>query len=205
MLIVISNPTSTENEHAIINQLFDEGLEIFHLRKKEYSENEIKKFIELIPEKYFNSIVLHSHYRLAKEYNLKGIHVPVNTENELAYGTLSISFHSLDEIEKYNRKFDYAFLSPLFDSISKEGYQSNFNLIEVKGFFQRCNSLSPVRRDGGGLSLIALGGIDEDKIDKVKELGFSGIALLGAIWRSENPASKFRRIKEQWLKKESMC
>src|SRR3972149_4312026 len=107
MIIVISNPAAIAKEHAIINQLFDEGLEIFHLRKKGFSENEIKKFIELIPEKYFNRIVLHSHYRLAKEYNLKGIHVPVNTKNEQAYGTRSISFHSLDEIEKYNRKFDY--------------------------------------------------------------------------------------------------
>ena len=204
MIIVISNPTSIENEHAIINQLFDEGLEIFHLRKKEYSENEIIKFIELIPEKYFNRIVLHSHYHLAKEYNLRGIHVPVNTQNESAYGTLSISFHSLGEIETFDKKFDYGFLSPLFDSISKDGYQSNLNLIEVKKYFQTYKPLSPLGKAGERLFLIALGGIDEDKIDKVKELGFSGIALLGSIWQSENPLEKFKRISEKWLKKELM-
>ena len=50
--------------------------------------------------------------------------------------------------------------------------------------------------------IIALGGIDEDKIDMVNDSGFSGIALLGAIWQNENPVGKFKRIKEKWLKKE---
>ena len=200
MIIVISNPEPILNEQAVIHQLFDEGLEIFHIRKKDFSESEMRKFIEQIPEKYFNRIVLHSHYHLADEYNLKGIHVPVSNNNARSCGTLSVSFHSMNEIEKFDAKFDYGFLSPLFDSISKEGYKSSFNLTEVKEFFRTY----PLGRTGEGLFLIALGGIDEDKIDSIKELGFSGIALLGAVWQSENPLEKFKRIKLKWLKKELM-
>ncbi|MES2284387.1 MAG: thiamine phosphate synthase [Bacteroidota bacterium] len=201
MVIVISNPTAIADEHAIIEQLFDEGLEIFHVRKKEFSENEMRTFIERISEKYFSKIVLHSHYSLVKEYDLKGIHVPVDFKNEASKGTLSVSFHSLDEVEKFENKFDYGFLSPVFDSISKEGYKRKFDFSELKMYFLNRKVLN--NRTGNGL-LIALGGIDEDKIEKVKELGFSGIALLGAIWKSENPVEKFKRIKEQWLKKELM-
>jgi len=211
MIIVISNPTSIVKEHAIINQLFDEGLETFHLRKKLYSENEIKKFIELISEKYFKRIVLHTNYHLAKEYNMKGIHVPAVSNYKSSKGSLSISFHSINEIEKSDKTFDYGFLSPLFDSISKAGYKSKFDLEEVKVFLQKHKSHNnksgdPSENVKGKLreQIIALGGIDIDKIDNVKELGFSGIALMGAIWQSENPIEKFKLIKEKWLLKEPM-
>lgn len=201
MIIVISNPTTIEDEPAIIKQLFDKGLEIFHIRKKEFSENEMRAFIKQIPEKYFSKIVLHSHYHLAKEYNLKGIHVPVDFQCEASNQSLSASFHALEEVEKFENKFDYGFLSPVFDSISKEGYKSKFDFSELKTFLMNRKVLN--NRSGNAI-LIALGGIDEDKIEKAKKIGFSGIALLGAIWQSENPLGKFKRIKEQWLKKELM-
>lgn len=201
MVIVISNPTAIADEQTVIQQLFGEGLEVFHIRKKEFSENEMRTFIEQIPEKYLRNIVLHSHYLLAEDYNLKGIHVPVDFKNEASNGTLSVSFHSLDEVEKFENKFDYGFLSPVFDSISKEGYKSKFDFPELKTYLVNKKNSNNGTRNG---LLIALGGIDEDKIDIVKELGFSGIALLGAIWQSEKPLEKFKRIKEQWLKKELM-
>lgn len=189
MIILISNPAPVKDEHKIIRQIFDEGLEIFHLRKKEYPESDLRTFIENIPEKYRGKIVLHSHYHLAGEYGLRGIHVPHNFSGTTRIGTLSVSFHSSEEILKSEILFDYCFLSPVFDSISKEGYQSKFNTNEVKLFLKDTRA-----------KIIALGGIDEDKIEIVRDMGFSGIAMLGAIWQNEHPADKFKRIKERWQK-----
>ena len=189
MIILISNPASVHDEHEIIRQIFDEGLDIFHLRKKEYPESELRTFIENIPEKYRGKTVLHSHYYLAGEYGLKGIHVPHTFKGKVTGGTLSVSFHAMEEIQKSEIPFDYGFLSPLFDSITKDGYKSRFNLNEVKLFLKDRNE-----------KIIALGGIDEDKIESVKDMGFSGIALLGAIWQNEHPVDKFKRIKERWQK-----
>ena len=189
MVILISNPTPIKDEHEIIRQIFEEGLEVFHLRKKEFQENEMRAFIENIPEKYRRKIVLHSHYYLVAEYGLKGINVPAVYEGKATAGTLSVSFHSPEEIQKSELPFDYVFLSPVFDSISKEGYKSRFNPDELKLFLKD-------RKE----KIIALGGMDEDKIETVKDLGFSGIALLGAIWQNENPVGKFKRIRERWLK-----
>jgi len=189
MIILISNPAQVKDEHEIIRQIFDKGLEIFHLRKKEYPESGLRTFIENIPEKYREKIVLHSHYHLVTEYGLKGIHVPPTFKGETPGRTLSVSFHTPEEIQKSELPFDYGFLSPVFDSISKEGYQSRLNTGELKLFLKN-------RKE----KIIALGGIDEDKIETVRDIGFSGIALLGAIWQSENPVDKFKRIKKGWLK-----
>lgn len=193
MIILISNPGPVKDEHKIISQIFDEGLEIFHLRKKEYPESElrrfIEKFIENIPEEHWQNIVLHSHYHLAAEYGLRGIHVPNTFKGETSGKTLSVSFHSLEEILKSEIPFEYGFLSPVFNSISKEGYQSRFNAGELKLFLKDTKA-----------KIIALGGIDEDKIETVREMGFSGIALLGAVWQNEQPVDKFKQIKNLWLK-----
>lgn len=189
MIILISNPSPVKDEHEIIRQIFEEGLEVFHLRKKEFQENEMRAFIENISEKYRGRIVLHSHYYLADEYGLKGIHVPAVYAGKAPAETLSVSFHLPEEIKKSELPFDYGFLSPVFDSISKEDYKSRFIPDELKLFLKD-------RKE----KIIALGGIDEDKIETVKNLGFSGIALLGAIWQSEHPIEKYKRIKERWLK-----
>jgi thiamine monophosphate synthase len=53
-----------------------------------------------------------------------------------------------------------------------------------------------------GKNIIALGGIDEDKIALVRKIGFIGVAVLGAIWNSKNPVEKFIRIKAKCEKKD---
>lgn len=190
MIIVISHPTPLQDEQKIISQLFDERLEIFHLRKKEYAETDLRRFIEELPAVHFKNIVLHSHYHLAAEYGFKGIHVPVHFKGQVPKGTLSISFHSVEEIQKFGMQFDYGFLGPIFDSISKDGYMGNIDLKEVAAFLKH-------RKE----KIIALGGIDEDKIEIVQNSRFSGIALLGAIWQSKDPVEKYKQIRKKWQKR----
>lgn len=161
MIVVISHPTAIEGEFQILHQLFDAGLEFFHLYKPGFSSREIEAYCAKIPEKYRHKVSLHSDH---------------------------LKFHSLQELEEYSMDYDFAFLSPIFDSISKRGYKSPFELKDLKAFLI-----------GRKEKIIALGGIDEDKIETVREAGFSGIALLGAIWQSEDPVEKYEQIKEKWL------
>lgn len=161
-LIVISSPAPVPNEHTFINSLFEEGLKIFHIHKPNFSKQEIKNFIQKIPSKYHNRIVLHSDFP---------------------------KFHSIEKLTAHKGKYEYAFLSPIFDSISKTGYKSNFELQDLK-------------ENVAGKNLIALGGIDESKIETCRELGFAGVAVLGAIWNNSSPVEKFKRIKEKCQKKD---
>lgn len=186
-LIVISSPKNFQSEHQLIEELFVEGLKYFHLRKPTFTKKKIENFIKQIPERYYNRIVLHSHHALAEKYNLKGMHVKSHQLKEKLNHQqilISTSFHSLEEIEKCEYNYDYAFLSPVFNSISKIGYTSKFNTATL----QLSEKLLKYKK------IIALGGIDEDKINIVKEIGFDGIALLGVIWQAKNPIEKFKRV-----------
>ncbi|MBI4929370.1 MAG: thiamine phosphate synthase [Bacteroidetes bacterium] len=173
-LIVISLPAPAPNEHEIINSLLEEGLEMFQIHKPSFSKEEIKDFIQQISTKHQNKIFLHSDFS---------------------------KFHSLSPPPSPPQgRGDLFFLSPIFDSISKTGYKSKFDLQEVKSFLQKQKAL-PMGK-GLGWAPIALGGIDEGKIETCRELGFAGVAVLGAIWNSTNPIEKFKIIQKQIMNTE---
>jgi len=194
MLVVISSPTAFADEADTICALFDEGLALFHLRKKDLDEVQLRHFIEKLPQEHHAKIMLHSHYHLVDEYGLKGIQVSEHYHGWRPQATLGVSFHSIEAIKTYDKAFDYGFISPVFDSISKDGYVSRFDLNEISQFLSQTEQ-----------TILALGGIDEDKIDQVKQLGFKGFALLGAIWQSDDPIGKFRRIKQKWQSQTIVC
>lgn len=58
-LILVSDFCKITNEHLLLNELFNNGLEIFHLRKRDYSLQQMIDYLHLIPEKYHSRIVIH--------------------------------------------------------------------------------------------------------------------------------------------------
>jgi thiamine-phosphate pyrophosphorylase len=170
-LIVISPATPVPNEHEIISSLFKEGLEIFHIHKPDLSKTEIKDYIHKIPAAYQDRVVSHADFP---------------------------KFHSLQELADHKGKYEYAFLSPVFDSISKAEYKSKFSDKMNRFLKMKPELIGAV----SGKNIIALGGIDEDKIALVRKIGFTGVAVLGAIWNSKNPVEKFIRIKAKCEKKD---
>ena len=174
-LIVITEPQFVTNEATIIAQLLHWGVDLIHLRKPESSADELAKLIEAIPTAYHNRLVLHDHFDLAAHFTLHGLHL--NRRNSVLppnhEGTVSQSCHTLDEVKVCKTKCDYVFLSPVFNSISKQGYASAFTL----------KALSEAKKQGLiDQKVVALGGITAANIDKTKYYGFGGVALLGDIW-----------------------
>lgn len=179
-LILITKPTYFVEEDKIITTLFEEGLDILHLRKPNTAPVYAERLLTLIPEKYRKRIVVHGHFYLKEEYKLKGIHLnrrnPVAPENYS--GHISTSCHSLEEVQEKKPKFDYVFLSPIFDSISKEGYNSAFTPEQIRAAAK--SGIIDKR-------VISLGGINEDNILQVKDYGFGGAAVLGNLWDKFDP------------------
>ena len=174
-LILITPPTYFVEEDKIITALFEEGLDILHLRKPNTAPMYAERLLSLIPEQYHKRIVVHGHFYLKEEYRLKGIHLNNRNPNlpENYKGHISRSCHSLEEIKEHKKKCDYLFLSPEFSDDQQINYLGNYTPEEIK----KAHKAGIIDK-----KVIALGGIDEDNIRQVKDYGYGGAAIMGAIW-----------------------
>lgn len=190
-MIVITHPTAVANEINTIHSLFEHGLELLHIRKPEFSAIEMEKFVKAIGLEFRNKLVVHHHHHLAEDLGIIRLHLSekerkeISTEKLYEYNErrirLSTSTHSIEGFNHLRLFFQYAFLSPVFPSISKSNYQSETNLFEdIKN------------RSNFSTQLVALGGISSENIDKTIKAGFDDIALLGTIWNTENSIQNFK-------------
>ena len=188
-IILISQPDFFKNEVETLCSLFENGLKLFHLRKPDASKDALRMFIDTIPQEYYNRIVLHSHYSLATEYRLKGIHCTSKSRDEFyKFEQLplqkSISTHGFCEAGMVDESFAYAFISPVFDSISKPGYTKAYQTEALQQFLNRKHRTE----------FIALGGISPQNIGLCKDLGFDGVAILGSVWEHQNPLEQWKTM-----------
>lgn len=190
MIIVFSPEQEAEKEAYWINELFANGLSYFHIRKYWLSDVAMRDYIGQVDEDYRHQLVLHSHYNLAEEFGLVRLHFReesrLNGEHSNFQGKyiLSTSTHSIEEFNALGTEWTYAFLSPVFPSISKQGYGAEDNILD--NLKQRTNK---------NVQLIGLGGIDENNIDIVLKSGADGVAMLGNIWQSLHPVQSFLKCK----------
>lgn len=187
-MIIISNPIAIENEINIIHSLFTEGLKLLHVRKPNFSETEMKAFLSEIRLEFRSQLVLHQHHHLADEFTIDRLHF---SEKDRAGSYLfpkkiiSTSTHSITDFNMLDAVFEYAFLSPVFSSISKKGYASKLDF-----------SIEIGKRTNHKTKLIALGGIQSENINQAIAFGFDNVALLGTIWESTNPLENFKKCQQ---------
>lgn len=168
--IVITAPGEVSDEAARISELLSSGKADFvHIRKPDSSLRDVRNLIEEIPQPLRSRLRLHGHFALLDEFSLAGAHLNSRCP-DAPYNARSItrSCHSLSELHDLER-YEYVTLSPIYDSISKSGYASAFDVRALKG------KLPPGK-------VIALGGVTPDRFPALREAGFAGAALLGAVW-----------------------
>ena len=173
--IVITRPYFFEGEEKYIVHLFEQGITSLHLRKPHAAEKDVQALIEKIPHQFRSQVVLHEHPHLVAKYQLQGFHLNSRCPHlpDGFKGRVSRSCHSLEEVVRYKDRCDYVFLSPIFDSISKEGYGSTFSEETLQEAYKQGIIDSKV---------IALGGIKPEHASYLKANGFGGMALLGYVW-----------------------
>ncbi len=180
-IIAITTPNFIECEASVIPHLLQLGVDLVHIRKPSATSEQLALLLDSLPTRCYDQLVVHDCLELANKYNLKGVHL--NRRNHTIpdnfKGSVSMSCHSLEEVEIKKDMADYVFLSPIFNSISKNGYNSAFSKEELH------NAMKQGTIDK---KVIALGGVSLANIETVKDLGFGGAALLGDIWyRTESP------------------
>lgn len=195
-LVVITAIGAVEDEWNTIKELFDMGLPTLHVRKPGWTNAQLKNWLDGIDEAYYPYLSIHGDKQLGEVHHLGGFHLRSNQpveEGAQWKGRLSKSFHEWSELdEKTNDQLDYAFLSPVFDSLSKVNYQARWSEETLKR--ERNKRQLPFQ-------LFALGGVSFEKLDQIKRLGFDGAAILGSVWKHERRIDRvnaFKELAEQW-------
>ena len=85
-LLIISPEQRLASEPQVLAQLFAAGLSTFHVRKPSWTRPELEAYLKAIPAQYHPRLVLHTHYELALEYPLKGIHLTTRARQEPGLG-----------------------------------------------------------------------------------------------------------------------
>lgn len=193
-IIVISAPDFLPGEAEAVTALLEAGAWRVHVRKPAAGSDSIARLLEEFPQCYRSRLSLHDHHELAENCGVGGVHL--NSRNPSAPdgfgGLVSRSCHSIAELSQYSSVCDYMFLSPIFDSISKSGYNSRFSLEEIRRRIVAGSDVATARMDvmssdGNCRSVdwgrvFALGGVCPDNIRLLEETGFGGAAVLGYLW-----------------------
>ena len=192
-LVVISHATMLPGEAPIIQQMFEEGLERFHLRKPDADAQAVRQLLIAIPAIYHHRIALHGFHHLADEYDIHRLHFTEQHRQATDEVTLlqlkhkdyilSTSVHNLQTLQSLPLHFSYTFFSPVFDSISKQEYYG----VAGDDFY--------IRDEQKPVPVIALGGIDAGNMQKVADMNFDGAAVLGTIWNEPaNAVDNFKKL-----------
>lgn len=210
MIWVVTAPGAVPDESAVLYSLFSAGLETLLLRKPGWSAAQYESLLQGVPPGFRNRIMLAGYPELVEPYGLKGLHlsgqlravVPAMeiTGFRNSGFFVSTSVHAMEEAPVngsgprsgktdascdavngcWPNGWDYLILGPVFDSISKPGYTAR-------------------QFDSIPSNAIGIGGIQPANAGKVKQMGFRGAALLGAIWQEPSLAVEvFIHAKGSW-------
>lgn len=177
MISVAITPANIFPDEIIyLRAILDAGWSRIHLRHPMSSPDDMRRLIDDLPVYYHNRLWIHDHHELTKEYDLGGLHLnrrhpfsPIGYEGEL-----SISCHSIEEVKsKRDIRVKTVTLSPIFDSISKEGYRCAFTETQLAQLSSKDN-------------VIALGGVTPDRISDLQRFQFTGFAVLGYLFQSRS-------------------
>ena len=174
-LIVTTSPTFFVEEDKIITVLFEEGLDILHLRKPETPAMFSERLLTLIPQKYHKQIVTHEHFYLKEEFNLMGIHLNSRNQKEPHdyAGHVSCSCRSLEELKKKKHFYDYVFLKPIYDYDPGRSHFSKYTPEELR---------EAVKENVIDSNVMAFGGINLENMLEIKDLGFGGAVVMEDLW-----------------------
>lgn len=196
-LIVISNPVAVADESMIINQLFQSGLKYLHIRKPDSDVKTVRDLMNGIAPLFYDRISLHQFHEIAPDYGITRLHYTEQTRKETSGQKiqvqtdqgykLSTSIHDTTLLPSLTG-FDYVFYGPVFNSLSKPGYQS------------RLPADFKLNKANTNPRVIALGGVEKSNLLKIRAMNFDGAAVLGTIWNEpEKSLTRFLELNKNYL------
>lgn len=195
-LVVLSPEHDDPRETAVLGALFAAGLERYHVRKPHWPAEKLGAWLRALPAEWRPRLVLHSHHEFVAELGLGGRHWrddgSAPSMPSAGEGLTSRSCHDLVALRAVLGNYDSVFFGPVFPSFSKPGHGRRGDFSADKLSILLAQRTSVERRT----AVLALGGVTAERLPRCRELGFDGVAVLGAVWQSINPVAAFSEIQD---------
>lgn len=183
LIAVLTLPGSFDGEADSLCALLEAGVERLHLRKPELPLSKLEELVARLAPRWASKLVLHYQPELAVRYGIPQVHGPVKTGEGMGL-KVSTSVHDWGEFAALPEGLEYAFISPVFDSISKRGYMANVELLALPANGLPCRP-------------VGLGGVGAETIGEMVRRGWTGAAVLGWIWEEPGKAvERFVQLKK---------
>ena len=200
LLAALTLPDPFEGEVELLEGLLEAGLPKLHIRRPGAPVDDL---LSRLAPRWASRLVLHGSVETAMHYGILQVHgkITLRDGSGLSGGGLvvegfatgaeaagrvavSTSVHSWEEFALLPDGLAYAFISPLFDSISKPGYGANPVLLHQPGGQLPCMP-------------VGLGGVGGDNLPELLRWGWKGAAVLGWIWdRPREAVNRYEQLKK---------
>ena len=193
-LLVITDRRQARRPLAdIIEGVAAAGCRWFSIREKDLPADEqiaLTKALVPITRRFGASLTLHGAPEIAHAAGLDGVHLPAGAATADARRVLGperlvgISIHSVAEAGGLDPALvDYAIAGPAYPTESKAGYGPALGAEGIAAIVA-----------GARVPILAIGGIEAEKIRELTQARIAGIAVMGSIMRAEAPGAEIRAL-----------
>ena len=185
----------------IVNELAENGLDVFQLRAKSMNDNEIIDLIKDLSSATSNTkmkLCINDNVNVASKcYGLIDIlhlgqsDMKPNEAKKMIDKNIEIglSITNKNQLDNIPNCVNYLGVGPIFPTGSKNDASlpmGSYTLREIINITE--------------LPVVAIGGISLDNINDLFKLGVSGVAVISAILNEYNPIENFYKLKENIIK-----
>lgn len=194
----VSQGETPEEQLVNIAKALDAGCKWIQLRYKNESILEIlalAKLVKNICKSYDAKLIINDHVQVAWQIDADGVHLGLDDisvkearillkENKIIGGTANTLEDVLQRVEE---KCDYIGLGPYQFTTTKK------KLSPILGIEGYKNIINELKNRDIEIPIYAIGGIEENDIEKLENTGVYGVAVSGLITNHDHPEVLFRK------------
>lgn len=193
-LITHKNNTSLDEYLQFITICAQSGITALQLREKNLSFNALVALgrqLQVVLKPFNIPLIINDNIDLALELDADGVHLGQSDGSHSAarkrlgpHKIIGVSIDSLQNLESANElPIDYVGIGAIFPTQTKSNVTTIWGIAGLQ-------QLAPLSKH----PIIAIGGINESNASCVFQAGAHGIAVIGAIHQTNDPATTIKKL-----------
>lgn len=191
----ISQGNTAEEQLKNIQSVLDKGYDWIQLRFKKQTEDvliPVAEKVKMLCDQYKAIFIMNDHVSIAQSVDASGVHLGLEDasianarsilgSNKIIGGTANTLSHVMQRIAE---GCDYIGLGPFRFTTTKE------KLSPVLGLEGYQTIIENLYQQGKNIPIYAIGGIEQDDIQSLMQIGLHGIAISGLLTKTDSPSKQ---------------